>query len=515
MSPHAVSPPRVEQNGCHNDALQNGDTNGLSLPAQRNKSLLKPTEPNDIQDLICVGFGPASLAIAIALHDALEANDTTSISSLKDRSPKVMFLEKQPHFAWHSGMLLEGARMQITFIKDMATLRNPRSSFTFLNYLHQKNRLVPFTNLNSFLPQRVEFEDYLKWCASWFDNVVQYANQVVSVKPVRSSTGAIKPIEMFEVASRNDHTGQMTLQYARHVVIAVGGHGTIPPPFVQHSRIIHSSQHSHVTPKILSDPYAPHRIAVIGSGQSAAEIFDNLQSTYPNSRTTLIVRGAALKPSDDSPFVNEIFDPSRVDSFFSQPNDWRTSSNIEYRGTNYGVVRLDLLDRIYETLYIQRIRFGNDETEWKHRIITNSSVRAVETFEEVVRLSVATNGQKADCAMDFDLAIVATGYTRNLHEQLLQPARDLLPGGDQPGKLWTVSRDYRLQFEDGSVSQDAGVWLQGCNENTHGVGFGKHNTPAIDEIDDIQLSDTLLSILAVRGGEIVKSIFGGQSVDDE
>jgi len=80
MSPHAVSPPRVEQNGCHNDALQNGDTNGLSLPAQRNKSLLKPTEPNDIQDLICVGFGPASLAIAIALHDALEANDTASIA---------------------------------------------------------------------------------------------------------------------------------------------------------------------------------------------------------------------------------------------------------------------------------------------------------------------------------------------------------------------------------------------------------------------------------------------------
>ena len=113
---------------------------------------------NEVQDLVCVGFGPASLAIAVALHDALDKGEL----ALGTSTPKVRFLERQQQFAWHAGMLLPGAKMQITFIKDMATLRNPRSEFTFLNYLHENNRLVSFTNLGTFLPHRIEYEDYMR-----------------------------------------------------------------------------------------------------------------------------------------------------------------------------------------------------------------------------------------------------------------------------------------------------------------------------------------------------------------
>ncbi len=96
--------------------LANGE--GLALP-----KLLESPDVDAVQDLICVGFGPASLAIAVALHDALEAGSLAP-------TPKVLFLEKQEHFAWHAGMLLPGAKMQISFMKDLATLRNPRSAFT-------------------------------------------------------------------------------------------------------------------------------------------------------------------------------------------------------------------------------------------------------------------------------------------------------------------------------------------------------------------------------------------------
>ncbi len=68
-----------------------------------------------LYDLVCVGFGPASLAIAIALHDAKEAGTPF----LSGAHPKIRFLEKQSSFAWHAGMLLPGAKMQITFIKDL------------------------------------------------------------------------------------------------------------------------------------------------------------------------------------------------------------------------------------------------------------------------------------------------------------------------------------------------------------------------------------------------------------
>ena len=73
--------------------------------------------------------------------------------------------------------------------------------------------------------------------------------------------------------------------------------------------------------------------------------------------------------------------------------------------------------------------------------------------------------------MDLDLVIVATGYLRNTHEDILKNAQHLMPGGEAPDKRWTVSREYRVQFEPGKVADDAGIWLQGCNERTHGVSY--------------------------------------------
>ena len=52
------------------------------------------------------------------------------------------------------------------------------------------------------------------------------------------------------------------------------------------------------------------RIAVVGSGQSAAEAFIDLNDSYPSVKVDMILRASALKPADDSPFVNEIFAPS-------------------------------------------------------------------------------------------------------------------------------------------------------------------------------------------------------------
>jgi L-ornithine N5-oxygenase len=71
--------------------------------------------------------------------------------------------------------------------------------------------------------------------------------------------------------------------------------------------------------------------------------------------------------------------------------------------------------------------------------------------------------------LDVDAVFVATGYCRDLHETLLKDARHLMPGGDLADARWQVQRDYRVNFLEKSVSEDAGVWLQGCCETTHGV----------------------------------------------
>jgi lysine/ornithine N-monooxygenase len=67
------------------------------------------------------------------------------------------------------------------------------------------------------------------------------------------------------------------------------------------------------------------RIAVIGSGQSAAEAFIDLNDSYPSVKVDMILRGSALKPADDSPFVNEIF--SRTTPTWSTTNRPTSAAN--------------------------------------------------------------------------------------------------------------------------------------------------------------------------------------------
>jgi L-ornithine N5-oxygenase len=311
MSPHGIhdmEPPAV-QNGYHDhddDAVPqlvngganghangtiNGTTNGSAAQDFPKSPYLRPADADAVLDLMCVGFGPASVAIAVALHDTMEAGKLA-------QAPKVLFLEKQAQFSWHAGMLLPGAKMQISFIKDLASLRDPRSNFTFLNYLHKNKRLVDFVNLSTFMPARAEFEDYLRWCARHFEDVVQYQNEVLSISPVHEDG----PRRLFAVTSRNTKTGVTTTRRARNVVVAVGGQASIPSIFpARHPRIIHSSQYAQLVPKIMQDRSVRYRVAVVGAGQSAAEIFSNLQTLYPNSKTCMVMRSGFLKPSDDSP----------------------------------------------------------------------------------------------------------------------------------------------------------------------------------------------------------------------
>lgn len=404
-------------------------------------------------ELVCIGFGPASLAIAIALHD----------QGIKAR---VLYMERQPNFVWHAGMLLPNARMQISFLKDLATLRDPRSKFTFINYLKSKKRLVAFTNLSTFLPLRQEYNDYMSWCASHFEQDVLYRHETVSVSPTEDRKG---PIQSWQVVSRNLETDEISTVTARHVVVAIGGKPRIPPAFSTggfDGQIIHSSSYSTAVPRILTDKHKAYNVAVIGGGQSAAEIFNDLQSRYPNSYTTLFTGASALKPSDDSPFVNEIFDPERVDAFYDLPIESRQKTNWSDKATNYGVVRPELLDRMYENMYHQRLH-EPDQSKWQYKIIAWREVIGFETCPDRrlrLKLKNTSEGSISMSDSSFDLAILGTGYERNGHETLLAPTRHLLQG-----HRYAVERNYRLMFRKDAVAHGCGIWLQGCCEDSHGV----------------------------------------------
>lgn len=174
--------------------------------------------------------------------------------------------------------------------------------------------------------------------------------------------------------------------------------------------------------------------------------------------------------------VNEVFDPCRVDEIFQKASDFRAASIANDRNTNYGVVRLQLLERLYEKMYQQRL-LDPDERDWRHRILPYRTVSGAEDVP-VKKLRLTLQDCSGRCPDNedttqedtiVDAVVVATGYVRNAHEGLLRSARYLMPGGDAPNTAWTVGRDYRVQMDSRKVSSSAGVWLQGCNENTHGV----------------------------------------------
>jgi len=191
--------------------------------------------------------------------------------------------------------------------------------------------------------------------------------------------------------------------------------------------------------------------------------------------------------------VNEIFNPERVDKFFQLPMDERNKRIATDKATNYSVVRLELIEEIYNTMYLQRVKTP-DQTQWQHRILPERKVARIEHHNPANRMRIhvkpiqdnATEGKEV---LEVDALMVATGYQRDAHEQLLEQVRALRPAGQT---TWNPARDYRVTLDNDQISQQAGIWLQGCNEKTHG------------------LSDSLLSILSVRGGEIVNSVFGEQ-----
>src|SRR5690242_7318823 len=128
---------------------------------------------NDVYDLIGIGFGPSNLALAVRLAEGDRA-----------AALRCAFIERQSEFGWHRGMLLDDSRMQISFLKDLVMLRDPKSRFTFVNYLFEHGRLQDFVNLKQSCPTRIEFQDYLRWAARAFDDQVHYGESVTAIEPV-------------------------------------------------------------------------------------------------------------------------------------------------------------------------------------------------------------------------------------------------------------------------------------------------------------------------------------------
>ena len=413
--------------------------------------------------MIGIGFGPANLALAVALAERPAA-----------RGLDVCFLERQGDFRWHQGMLIEDSRVQISFLKDLATQRDPTSRFTFINYLHATGRLHSFINLKRGNPTRAEFTSYFRWAAEAFRDCCRYGETVESVEPVVRN-GRVARLCVTSINS----AGERRARLARDLVVAVGGRPHIPQPFASTTpeRIVHASRYVTRARAILSASPRPLRVAVVGGGQSGAEVFRDVAERWPQTQVDLILRDHALRPADDSPFVNEIFDPAFVDVLHGLPDERRRSLLGALKNTNYSVVDLDLIERIYAMLYEQKFAGAA-----RLRLLANRVAAAARADDGRVELDLRDTLTGAREQIAYDLIILATGYRYDAHERLLAALSADLGS-------FEVDRFYRVKTPPSYACR---IYLQGCNEDSHG------------------LSDTLLSILPLRANEIVDDLLSSR-----
>lgn len=415
-----------------------------------------------VHDLIGIGFGPSNLALAIALEERGQIEGPLD----------VLFLDKQADYRWHGNTLVTQSELQISFLKDLVTLRNPTSPYSFVNYLKAHGRLVDFINLGTFYPCRMEFNDYLRWVASHFEAQSRYGEEVLAIEPVLHQ----QQVEALRVISR-DTQGVQHVRTTRSVVVSAGGTPRIPAPFKafkDDSRVFHHSQYLERMAQQPCVSGKPMRIAIIGGGQSAAEAFIDLNDSFPSAQVDLILRGSALKPADDSPFVNEVFSPEFTDLVFAQDTLERERLINEYQSTNYSVVDIDLIERIYGILYRQKVS-GIARHTFRSLTRIDSAVADGQGIKLMLRNTA--NGELAE--QHYDAVILATGYERQMHRHLLAPLAEYL--GD-----FEVDRDYRVVTDPRCK---AGIYMQGFSQASHG------------------LSDTLLSVLPIRAEEISASLY--------
>ncbi|MGN9757635.1 lysine N(6)-hydroxylase/L-ornithine N(5)-oxygenase family protein [Streptomyces sp. SD31] len=426
-------------------------------------SQVLPDDAPPVHDLIGIGFGPSNVAMAIALSEHNARVDG-------HKAVTAHFFEQQPRFGWHRGMLIDDATMQVSFLKDLVTLRNPASEYSFLCYLQSKGRLIDFINHKNLFPLRVEFHDYFEWAAAKVDDLVSYGHEVVGVTPVVRDG----EVEYLDVTVRSAEG--LAVRRARNLVIGTGLRPVMPEGVERGDRVWHNSE---LLAKVDAlDGAAPSRFIVVGAGQSAAENVAYLHRRFPEAEVCAVFSRYGYSPADDSSFANRIFDPVAVDEFYSAPENVKRRLMDYHGNTNYSVVDIDLIDDLYRQMYQEKV-LGTERL----RFLNVSRLTGVEQTQDKVRATVTSLVTGEESPLDADVVVFATGYSPADPVGLLGEVADRCPRDDE-GRV-RVERDYRVTTDP---ELRCGIYLQGGTEHTHGI------------------TSSLLSNTAIRVGEILDSI---------
>jgi lysine N6-hydroxylase len=409
-------------------------------------------------DFVGIGLGPFKLGLA-CLTDPLRASaDLDGV-----------FLEARDRFDWHPGMLLDDATLQVPFLADLVTMADPTSRWSFLSYLKQAGNLYPFYIRESFYPLRKEYDDYCRWAAESLP-AVRFGQQVTAVEHDGTAY-------LIRTAGGEQHR-------TRRLVLGIGTSPRVPEPLralvaSRDGRCATSSTpggtvtHSADYLARKSDLQQQDRITIVGSGQSAAEIYQDLLAEAPDHGYELVwlTRSPRFFPMEYTKLTLEMTSPEYGEYHRALPIDTRDRLAREQRHLFKGISG-DLVDAIFDLHYQQRVTGVGPSTT----LLTNTEVRGARPApgggseldllhtETGEAFSLRTGG-----------LVLATGYAPT-QPAFLDGIRDRIRY-DARGR-YDVAADYSVDVAGGEV------FVQNAEEHTHSLlapdlGMGPYRNSVI------------------------------------
>ncbi|MFG3196463.1 lysine N(6)-hydroxylase/L-ornithine N(5)-oxygenase family protein [Streptomyces sp. NPDC048208] len=381
-------------------------------------------EASPVLDFVGIGLGPFNLGLACLTEPIEELNG--------------VFLDSKPDFEWHAGMFLDGAHLQTPFMSDLVTLADPTSPYSFLNYLKEKGRLYSFYIRENFYPLRVEYDDYCRWAA----------NKLTSVRFGTTVTEVTYEDGVYAV-----HTDTGDTYRAEHLVL-----GTGTPPYIPEAceglggDFIHNSRYLANKAELQKK----RSITLVGSGQSAAEIYQDLLSEIDvhGYQLNWVTRSPRFFPLEYTKLTLEMTSPEYVDYFHALPEDTRYRITAQQKGLFKGIDG-ELINEIFDLLY-QKNLGGPIQT----RLLTNSSLNSASYEHGTYTLSLRQEEQSKDYELESEGLVLATGYQYR-EPEFLEPVRDRLRY-DSHGNF-DLARNYAIDVTG------RGVFLQNAGVHTHSI----------------------------------------------
>jgi lysine N6-hydroxylase len=408
------------------------------------------TAPTRTYDLLGIGIGPFDLGLA-ALAEPLADVDA-------------VFLDQRDGFSWHAGMLIEGTTLQVPFLADLVTMADPTSPYSFLAWLKATGRLYQFYIRESFYPLRAEYDQYCRWVADQLPPL-RWGRRVTSV--VRVVDPAADGGYLFEVTAETPYGVEKYC--AKHLVLGTGTQPRLPA---------HLQGLEGAGPVVHTSDYLPRRaelaasgsVTVVGSGQSAAEVYRDLLDgcgTGPGEhRLDWVTRSPRFFPMEYTKLTLEMTSPEYTDHYVSLPIEQRDVLGREQRNLYKGISG-ELVDDIYDTLYRKSALGAQVPTT----LLSDTEVTAARfdpdgadgAGEYVLTLRHAQLGRVAEHRTR--ALVAATGYAATVPGFLAPGLVNL----DHRGR-YAVTRDY-------TVDDDRRIHVVNGEEHTHGVtapdlGFG-------------------------------------------